>query len=332
MSRRILSISATERRLAAPFVTARATKLTQSSVCIALEEDGLVGRGESSGVSYAGETISTMTAQIEIVRNAIEEGAGRPELLRLLPPGGARAACDAALWDLEAKLSGKSAWQLAGLQAAPLAITTATTISLSTPGKMEADARRDAESLLIKVKIGGGDGLDEERVRAVRAGAPGATLIADGNQGCIAGDLPALCRTLLDQGYTLLEQPLPVGSEDHLNNLQTDLPLCADESLDTEDDVHRLSGTYQFGNIKLDKCGGLTAALRLADALQDAGMGVFVGCMIGGARSIAPAFLLADRATYIDLDGPLWLADDSYPMTLDADGKLAPPPAEIWGG
>ncbi|MEM9839653.1 MAG: dipeptide epimerase [Pseudomonadota bacterium] len=331
MPRRQVDVSVVSRKLRAPFVIARGTKTVQVALCVSITEGESTGHGESSGVEYKGETAQTMLADVERVRGALQDGASRHDVLDFLPPGGARAACDGALWDLEAKASGEAAWELAGLSEAPAPVVTATTLTLSTPTDMLAAAQRAKYSKLIKVKIGGGDGLDIDRVRAVRQGAPHATLVVDGNQGCLDHELRALCDALSELDVKLLEQPLRRGEDHKLLDVQTDVPLCADESLDTAADVAELSKIYQYGNIKLDKCGGLTAGLELADRLEEAGMGIFIGCMICGTRSIAPSFLLTHRATYIDLDGPLWLAEDSHTTHLNEDGLLPPPPKEFWG-
>ena len=328
---RQLSIITGERRLRAPFAISRGVRTSQPFLRVEIDEKGAVGRGETSGIEYKGQTNEVMRAAIEAIRPAIESGIGRKELLTLLPPGGARAAVDGALWDLEAR-QGTPAWKGAGLIGPASPLVTAFTITLGTPDAMREAARREAHRPLLKVKLGGGDGRDAERARAVREGAPDAVLTADGNEKCIERDLPALADALAEVGYALLEQPLPRGADGFLETFDAPLPLCADECLDTAEDLPKLGGRYQIGNIKLDKTGGLTAALELEAALRAAGMDVFVGCMICGSLSIAPAMLIAQRARFADLDGPLWLAEDIWPMSLDGDGRLPPPPPEVWGG
>jgi L-alanine-DL-glutamate epimerase-like enolase superfamily enzyme len=271
-----------------------------------------------------------MAAQIKEIAAAVENGASRNDLLTLLPPGGARCAVDAALWDLEAK-NGTPAWRLAGLQNAPSKVVTAFTITLDRPDAMEEAARRASAHPLLKVKIGGGDGLDTERVARVRRAAPAARLVADGNEGCDNETLEELAQTMAEHGYELLEQPLPAGEESRLTGRRFAVRLCTDESLFTAADVAGLKGVYRYGNIKLDKTGGLTEALRLADALEMAGMKIFLGCMISPALSLAPSLLLAGRAAVVDLDGSLWLEDDPNGMSVNEAGELNPLLAGVWG-
>jgi L-alanine-DL-glutamate epimerase-like enolase superfamily enzyme len=328
--KRELTIEEVTYRLHTPFVTAHGPRDRQTALRVTLRDGGRTGRGESPGVSYRGETPSSMAQQIDAVRTPIEAGMDRQELLSVLPPGGARAALDAALFDLEAQ-SGPPAWAIAGSAREPEAVLTAYTITLDTPDAMRSAAERSSEKPLLKVKIGGGDGLDLERVKAVREGAPGAELIADGNEACAFSQVVELAATMADLGYALLEQPLRAGEDERLRGLDLALPLCADESLFVAGDLPALEGIYAFGNIKLDKTGGLTAALLLADAIDKAGMKIFTGCMISSALALAPSFIIAQRAAFADLDGPLWLADDPDPITLEGRGRLAPPPGEVWG-
>lgn len=320
-----------ERKLTAPFAIARGTIDRQETLRVEIVEGAVRGRGEAVGVTYQGETPRTMRQQVEAIRSDIEAGASREALIDLLPAGGARAACDAALWDLEGRRD-TPAWKAAGLSARPEAPVTAFTITLARPEEMAAAAAREAHRPLLKVKLGGGDGLDAERARAVRDGAPSATLIADGNEGCRTGELDDLAQALADLGYALLEQPLPRTTDHVLEEFDAPLPLCADESLMTIDQLDDVARRYSYGNIKLDKCGGLTAGLALAGAMQARRMGIFVGCMLGGTIAVAPAFLLAPFAEFVDLDGPLWMAEDDYRMDVDGAGRLPPPPGEVWGG
>ncbi|MEM1380573.1 MAG: dipeptide epimerase [Pseudomonadota bacterium] len=324
-----LSVTTHERKLVAPFVIARGTRHSQKFIRVTIEDDGRVGMGEASGRAYRGDTPETMAEEIERVRTALEGGVSREGLLTLMPPGGARAAVDAALWDLQSSAD-NPAWTIAALDAAPSPVATAMTITMGSPDDMRDQAEVHAARPLLKVKLGGGDGRDVERVKAVRAGAPTATLIADGNGGCVLAELGALTATMADLGYALLEQPLAPGDDDALLGTDFPIPLCADESLDTRADVATIARLYQYGNIKLDKAGGLTEGLALSSALKEHGLGLFVGCMVGTARSIAPAFLLTPDARFVDLDGPLWLADDDHPMHVDETGVLSPP--LCWGG
>ncbi|MEM0929626.1 MAG: dipeptide epimerase [Pseudomonadota bacterium] len=321
-----------ERRLVAPFTIASGVRRTQRSIRVEITDDaGKTGVGEASGVAYRGETPETMASAVAEVAPHIETHADRQSLRSIMPPGGARAAIDAALWHLESS-EGRPAWRLAGLKAAPKPVATATTISLGAPITMGRHALSVADRPLLKVKLGRPDGVDAERARAVRVAAPNATLIADGNGGCSAETLPSLAAALADLGYKLLEQPLPPGADQALRDMNLPIPLCADESLHTCNDMEAVRGIYQYGNIKLDKSGGLTEAMDLADALDDCGMKLFVGCMLGGSVSIAPAFLLTPDASFVDLDGPLWMAEDSSVLRLNKDDRLPPPALSVWGG
>lgn len=325
-----LTVRLLSRRLKRPFVISTGARTVQAAIEVRLAEDGIEGIGEASGVSYLGETAEGLAAQIEAVRTAVEAGVTREDLLTLLPGGGARFALDSALWDLEAKQTGRSVADLADL-GRPEPLVTAFTISLDTPDAMEAAAREASGLSLLKVKLGGKDGLDGERARAVRRGAPDATLIADANAGWTVDTLERDAEALFEAGFALLEQPLPVDQDAALEGFDSPLPLCGDESVQTLDDLERAAARYDLVNIKLDKCGGLTHALEMRARLEAMDKGVFVGCMICGARAIAPAFLLARSADYADLDGPLWLAEDECELTMDARGRLSPPPPGFWG-
>ncbi|MFW5659967.1 MAG: enolase C-terminal domain-like protein, partial [Oceanicaulis sp.] len=214
---------------------------------------------------------------------------------------------------------------------APAPLITAFTISLDTPEAMEAAAREAAGLSLLKVKLGGEDGRDGERARAVRRGAPDAVLIADANAGWTPDNLARDAAALAEAGFALLEQPLPAGADSPLDRFDSPLPLCGDESVQSLADIDAAAARYDLINIKLDKCGGLTHALEMRTRLRALGKGVFVGCMICGARAIAPAFLLAQDADYADLDGPFWLAEDDRRLDMDDRGRLSPPPAGFWG-
>ncbi|MGJ3230223.1 MAG: dipeptide epimerase [Oceanicaulis sp.] len=325
-----LIVRVLSRRLKRPFVISTGARTVQPAVQVILREDGAEGIGEASGVSYLGETAEGLAAQIEAVRPALEAGVDREALLDLLPPGGARFAVDSALWDLEARMTGVPvADRIARAEIRPL--VTAFTISLDAPEAMEAAAREAAGLKLLKVKLGRSDGLDAERARAVRRGAPDATLIADANAGWTMDNLERDAEALFEAGFALLEQPLPADQDAALEGFDSPLPLCGDESVQSLADIDRAAARYDVINIKLDKCGGLTHALEMRDRLAALKREMFVGCMICGARAIAPAFLLAQDAAYADLDGPLWLAEDECRLDLDERGRLSPPPAGFWG-
>ncbi|MGX6647435.1 dipeptide epimerase [Maricaulaceae bacterium MS644] len=325
-----LIVRVLSRRLKRPFVISTGSRVVQTAVQVVLLEDGVEGLGEASGVSYLGETAQSLAAQIEGVRGAIEGGLDRAALQDLMGPGGARFAVDSALWDLEARRTGVSVAARLGVPA-PGPLTTAFTISLDTPQAMEAAARDAAGLALLKVKLGAKDGLDAERARAVRRGAPDATLIADANAGWTFDMLARNADALFEAGFALLEQPLPADLDAALEGYYGPLPLCGDESIQSLADIDRAASRYDVVNIKLDKCGGLTHALTMAARLRALDKRMFVGCMICGARAIAPAFLFAQTADFVDLDGPFWLAEDDAALVMDGRGRMSPPPAGLWG-
>ncbi|KAA5803636.1 dipeptide epimerase [Alkalicaulis satelles] len=329
---RHLQASINTRRLKRPFVIATGARTEQASVAITLSQGSYVGYGEAVGVSYRGETPETMMSEIEAVRGAIEAGADRMRLIQLLPPGGARAALDAALWDLEARRAGTTVAALCGLEGPVQPVVTAFTISLDDPDGMEAQARAASHRPLLKVKLGRRDGLDGARAAAVRRGAPDAVLVADANCGWTREDLPHHAHELAQLDFKLLEQPLPPDQDPLLDDFRSPLPLCGDESCQSMAELERAARRYDVINIKLDKCGGLTHALEMRARLKALGKGVFVGCMICGVRAIAPALILAQDADFVDVDGPVWLAEDIAPMELDAQGRLGPVPPGVWGG
>jgi len=325
-----LTVRVLSRRLKRPFVISTGARTVQPAVQVLLQDEGVTGVGEASGVAYLGETAESLAAEIEQVRSALEAGIDRAALLELMAPGGARFAVDSALWDLEARRTGVSVAERIGVET-PRSLVTAFTISLDTPEAMEAAAREAAGLKLLKVKLGAKDGRDAERARAVRRGAPDATLIADANAGWTADTLPANADALFEAGFALLEQPLPAQIDAALDAFDSPLPLCGDESVQSLADIDRAASRYDVINIKLDKCGGLTNALEMRRRLRELDKRVFVGCMICGARAIAPALLLAQDADFVDLDGPLWLAEDDATLHMDAEGRLSAPPAGLWG-
>jgi L-Ala-D/L-Glu epimerase len=315
--------------VAGAFTIARGAKTHVDLVVAEIEEDGLVGRGEATPIYYHGETAATVMRAIERNRAAIEAGAGRAELAKFLGRGASRNAIDCALWDLEAKRSGLPAWRLAGLDA-PRPLPTAFTISLGEPGRMEEDAHAAAGRYpLLKLKLAG-EG-DAERVSAVRRGAPDVRLIVDANEAWTGRDVAAEAAALLPFGVELIEQPVRAGEDHLLDGIASPIPLCADESCQDRADLARCAGRYAAINIKLDKAGGLTEALALAHAARAAGLEIMVGCMLATSLGIAPAFLLAQGARWVDLDGPLLLARDRKPGFAFDAGMTGPPAEGLWG-
>ena len=311
-----------------PFVIARSSQTTCEVIVVRLAAGGHVGRGEAVGVDYHGETIDSMRAQIEGVRAAIERGIDRGQLLEILPAGGARNALDAALWDLEAKRTGTSVWELAGI-ARPRTISTCVTIGIRSIAEYEARARAVARYEWIKIKVSAERPLDA--VAAVRRAAPAAHLVVDANQSWSVETLQRLAPALAELHVDLLEQPVAEHDGDRLANLELPVPICADEPANTVADLPRLIDRYDFVNIKLDKSGGLTAALDFAQAARDAGLRLMVGCMVGGSLAMAPAMVLAQLCEIADLDGPLLQAED-WPDAIDyRDGVMSLPSRKLWG-
>ena len=268
-----------------------------------------------------------MLAAIEQLQ-PVPEDVTRARLREMLSAGAARNALDCALWDLEAEETGQPVWQLAGLPH-PRPLTTAYTISLDTAVVMGAAAARNRERPLLKLKLTGEGDLD--RLAAIRQNAPAATLIVDANEGWSMGQLDALGPRLAECGVALIEQPLPAGADEGLASGERPVPICADESCHTAVDVEALAERYDVVNIKLDKTGGLTEALALQTRARSCGLGVMVGCMVSTSLSMAPAFILAAEADFVDLDGPLLLRDDRESGLRYESSLVHPPPAALWG-
>jgi L-alanine-DL-glutamate epimerase-like enolase superfamily enzyme len=312
-----------------PFVISRATYTSSDVIVVELNDGKFVARGEASGVDYHGETPQSMLAQVESVRSRVEAGITRAELLKLLPIGGARNAIDAALWDLESKRTGRRAWDLAGVGNVR-EVASAITIGIRSLEGYEKAARELAHYRWLKIKVSGEQPL--ECVAAVRRGAPNSRLIVDANQAWDVPTLYALGPKLATLRVDLLEQPVPVGGDEDLVAGRSPIPVCADEAIDTIADLERLKSRYEFVNIKLDKTGGLTAALELAHAARAAGMRLMVGCMVTGSVGMAPGMVLAQLCEVVDLDGPLLQAEDwPNPIQYDKTGVMAWPSPALWG-
>jgi L-Ala-D/L-Glu epimerase len=312
-----------------PFVISRGSYTTSDVVIVQLQDGEFVGRGEAAGVDYHGETPDSMVAQLESARARIEAGVTRTELLQLLPIGGARTAVDAALWDLEAKRTGRRAWDLAGI-GNTREVASAVTIGIRSIEGYEKAARELAQYRWLKIKVSGEQPL--ECVQAVRRGAPNSRLIVDANQAWDVPTLYSLAPQLAKLRVELLEQPVPVDGDDDLVVGRSPIPVCADEAIDTIADLARLKSRYEFVNIKLDKTGGLTAALELAHAARAGGMRLMVGCMVTGSVGVAPGMVLAQLCEVVDLDGPLLQAEDwPNPIQYDRTGVMAWPSPALWG-
>ena len=314
--------------LNAPFRIARGVKTAADVVTVTLSEGASVGRGEAVPYPRYGESVESALAAIESARSLIEEGGDRQALLQALPAGAARNALDCALWDLEARLAGRDVAEMIGGQ--PIApIVTALTIGIDTPAAMAAAARAAGDVPLLKVKVDAED--PEARIRAVRAAAPGAALIVDPNESWDRALVEAIQDVLVATNVALLEQPVPAGDDEWLDGFSPAVPICADEAVHVAADLDVVARRYQAVNVKLDKSGGLTAALDVAREARAMGLGLMTGCMICSSLSIAPALHLAAMSDFADLDGPLWLQEDR-PGGIRQEGGLIHPPAKgFWG-
>lgn len=290
-------------------------------VVVGLERDGCRGLGEAAGVYYRNDRPGSIARTLESVRTALDGGITRDELQTLLPPGGARNALDCALWDLEAKLSGRPSWQSAGLTEAPRPLLTTFTCGVDTPDLMAAKARSYAGARALKVKLAG-EALDAERVRAVRAANPHAWLGIDANQGFTCESLDRLMKVLVEANVKLVEQPFPVGQEGQLAGLRSPIPIAADESVQDLTDIPALVGRFDVVNIKLDKCGGLTEGLAMVRRARELGLKAMVGNMMGTSLAMAPALLLGQLCEVVDLDGPALLQRDRAKAIRYVDGLI----------
>jgi L-Ala-D/L-Glu epimerase len=323
-----LRLEPIRRPLRTPFSITGHTFTHLDALWVHVESGGFSGRGEGVGMYYFGETPDTMAAQLEAVRGAVEEGATRGDLLELLPPGGARNALDCALWDLECKKSGVSIFELLGLEPSPL--VTVATVGIGTPEAMAQEARHFADYPHLKIKLDGNAPL--ERLQAIRDARPDATLVIDVNQGWSLENLDTFLPTLQDMSVAMIEQPLPRGLDRQLEGLDSPIPIGADESLVHLGEYDGVAGFYDVINIKLDKCGGLTEALLIAERAEADGKDLMVGNMTGSSLSMAPSHVIGQRCRFVDIDGPLLLAEDITPgLHYRPGGFVDPPTPDVWG-
>lgn len=326
--RRVLAVRHDRFPLKAPFRIARGVKTAADVVTVTITEAGVQGWGEGVPYPRYGETIEGAVDLIEAARARIEAGATRAEIAATMPAGAARNAVDCALWDLEARLAGTSVAALAGVPPVE-ALASAITIGIDTPDAMAAVAQGVAGVPLLKIKVNRADAA--EQIAAVRAVAPAPRLIVDPNESWRVEDVADHLPLLRAHRVDLLEQPVPADAEAGLEAFIGAIPICADEALHTRADLDRLAGRYSHVNVKLDKTGGLTEALALADAARERGFGLMVGCMVCSSLGIAPAMLVASGAEFVDLDGPLWLTEDRAGGARDDGGILNPPAPGFWG-
>lgn len=325
---RIINIAAQSYEIAGGFTISRGTRTHAQVVVVTIEEDGASGRGECVPYPRYGESLETVQTQIEEISPLLKTGLSRTALQNAMPAGAARNAVDCALWDLDAKRSGQSAAELAGLGALH-PVTTAFTISVDTPVAMAEKTSAAAHRPLLKVKLAGPG--DDARILAVREAAPGSILIVDANEAWDESCFEANMAACAAAGVQLIEQPLPAGNDDLLASLTPPVAICADESLSPGKGLDGLREKYDAVNIKLDKAGGLTEALKLLTEARAADFKVMTGCMLGTSLAMAPAVLIAQNADYVDLDGPLLLSQDRIPGLRFDDSTLYPPEPALWG-
>jgi L-Ala-D/L-Glu epimerase / N-acetyl-D-glutamate racemase len=332
------------------FRISRGSRTETQLVVVTVNDGEHAGRGEGVPIGRYNQTIDSVLAEIESIKDT--RNLDRDRLQQLLPPGAARNALDCALWDLEAKICGKRVWELAEFQRAycsrrPVSdarashseaataayydeVETSFTISLDTAQKMAASAARNTSAPILKLKLGG-DSLDLARVEAVRVAAPAARLFIDANESWSPEHYQQIVSRLKDLRVELIEQPFPADADQVLATLPHPIAVCADESCHTRADLPRLRDVYEVINVKLDKTGGLTEALRLCESARENDFKLLVGCMVGTSLSMAPARVLASIVEYVDLDGPLLLARDRENGLIYRDGLIDIPARELWG-
>ncbi len=309
------------------FRISRGSRTEAQVVVVTITDGEQVGRGECVPIARYKQTIASVLAQVESIKDV--SGLDRDKLQRLLPPGAARNALDCALWDLEAKISGKRVCELANIPTVP-EVETSFTVSLDTSEKMAVAAKANATSPILKLKLGGDD-TDLARVKAVRAAAPATRLFIDANESWSPEHYREIVPALKEFGVELIEQPFPADADEVLKTLDHPVPVCADESCHITADLPRLKNRYEAINIKLDKTGGLTEALWLCKSARQSGFKLLIGCMVCTSLGIAPARLLASAADYVDLDGPLLLARDREDRIPYNKGRIGMPSRVLWG-
>ncbi len=314
--------------IAGTFTISRGSKTEAAIVLCTLSDGTYSGRGECVPYARYGESIESVCAEIEGLRGALSNGATRSDLPGLIHAGAARNAVDCAFWDLEAKRSGASVTSLLGLPELRH-LTTAVTVSFGDAATMAKAASNFADRPLIKVKVGGEN--DAARISAVAQAAPSSRIIIDANEGWTDANIIENMLACAKAGVVLIEQPLPAGNDAILAKIPHPVPICADESAHGTDDLHTLLGRYDSINIKLDKTGGLTEALRMHQRARELGFGIMVGCMVGTSLAMAPAVIVAQDADFVDLDGPLILKQDRTPGLEFNGSRVSPPSSELWG-
>lgn len=313
--------------MTSPFVTSRESITHIKTITACLNEDGMCGRGEALGVDYLGETANSMSKQLEAVQTGIGSKIDFDEIQQLLPAGGARNALDCALWDLRAKQAGTRVWDMLGVPSRP--VTTVYTLSLDSPGNMAREATAHAQFPVLKLKLD--QQLVCERLQAIRTARPDAALIIDANGAWTIPLLESLADDLLANKVEMVEQPLPMDGDAELEHMDYPVTLCADESCQDYSDLETAARRYSMINIKLDKCGGLSEAMKMVNWCRRNDMELMVGNMLGSSRAMAPGFLVAQFCRYVDLDGPLWQKTDCKHALHYQGAQLHAPKSALWG-
>lgn len=310
-----------------PFRISQGVELHADVIICEISDGEFIGRGEAAGVSYNGETIESMQQDIINVTADISAGLTREELPKIMSAGGARNSVDCALWDLQAKQAGQTIWQLINWQPRP--VTTVYTVGIEEPELMQKDAAQHSEYPILKVKVDMGDPLGQ--IRAIRTGAPDSAIIVDANQAWTVNDLERYAVQMKELGVKMIEQPVAMANDDTLRNYDGPLPLCADESCATSEDLDRLKGLYSMVNIKLDKTGGLTEALAMVAKAESMGFDLMIGNMLGSSLAMAPSFVIAQRCQIVDIDGPLLQAEDCGNAMQYENGHVGVFSPALWG-
>jgi L-alanine-DL-glutamate epimerase-like enolase superfamily enzyme len=309
------------------FRISRGSRTEARVVVVTLTDGQHSGRGEAVPIKRYNQSVASVLAQVESITG--EKNLDRHRIQELLPAGAARNALDCAFWDLEAKISGKRVWELVNVPMVP-EVETSFTISLDTPAAMAAAAKASATAPVLKLKLGGDD-VDLARAEAVREAASAARLLIDANESWSPSHYQEIILALKRLDVELIEQPFPADADEVLETLDHPIPICADESCHTGADLPGLTNRYEVVNVKLDKTGGLTEALRLSERAREGGFKLLIGCMVGTSLSMAPARILASTADYVDLDGPLLLARDRDHGLAHQHGKIGIPSRGLWG-
>ena len=306
------------------FTISRGSRTEAEVVSVKVSKDGFTGYGECVPYKRYGETVKSVIHQI----TNLNQVNNRYDLEQNLPPGAARNALDCAFWDLEAKLNNTSVADLINLSISP--VITSFTLSLDTSEKMGQEAQLNSHLPILKIKLGGGN-EDLERIKSVRKFAPQSDIIVDANEGWSLDEYNYLMPHFVEAKIKMIEQPFPSQSDDVLKNINRPIPICADESCHDTSSLEKCIGKYDVINIKLDKTGGLTEALKLKKNAELLNFDIMVGCMVGSSLAMAPAIYVAQNVKWVDLDGPLLLSEDRKNPLKYSNSKIHPPLKDLWG-